>query len=85
MNVEIRSIQKTLYGANEAKLRENNIVLFNLNEHDEKNHDKDAVMEIFKNIKDSSIKNNEVMQIFRQGKKVIGSNKVKFNNSTAKA
>ncbi|ESN94618.1 hypothetical protein HELRODRAFT_164483 [Helobdella robusta] len=65
VNDEVKSVQKTLTNANDMKERENNIMMFNLQETDD---DKDRVKGIIKKLS-SEVKDQDIKRIVRLGPK----------------
>ncbi|ESO11467.1 hypothetical protein HELRODRAFT_183163 [Helobdella robusta] len=65
VNDEVKSVQKTLTNVNDMKERENNIMMFNLQETDD---DKDRVKGIIKKLS-SEVKDQDIKRIVRLGPK----------------
>lgn len=85
---EVKSVQKTLLAANEKNERENNVVLFNVNESENWSLDNEVVMGILKKVAGDCLKESDVVKIRRQGKKDTDKIRpivVSLNNSMIKS
>ncbi|ESO06095.1 hypothetical protein HELRODRAFT_160229 [Helobdella robusta] len=66
---EVISVRRTIEVANEVKARENNIVLFNFSEDLDVAKDRGNVLGFLRSLTDESLKDEDILKIFRQGKK----------------
>ncbi|ESO11461.1 hypothetical protein HELRODRAFT_183155 [Helobdella robusta] len=66
---EVISVRRTIEMANEVKARENNIVLFNFSEDLDVAKDRGNVLGFLRSLTDESLKDDDILKIFRQGKK----------------
>ncbi|ESO04810.1 hypothetical protein HELRODRAFT_191734 [Helobdella robusta] len=66
---EVISVRRTIEVANEVKARENNIVLFNFSEDLDVAKDRGNVLGFLRFLTDESLKDDDILKIFRQGKK----------------
>ncbi|ESO12100.1 hypothetical protein HELRODRAFT_158525 [Helobdella robusta] len=83
INVEVKTVQKTLDEAQEIKEREKNIMMFNVTKGD---NDRDRVKEIIKKLS-SDIKDSDMKRIIRLGKRVESTNRpilIVMDNISAK-
>jgi len=70
VSVGVKSeIQRTLSSVDEMKDKENNVVMFNLEESDRSGADKEKVIALLKDITGNAINEDSVIKVFRQGKK----------------
>ncbi|ESO07470.1 hypothetical protein HELRODRAFT_169996 [Helobdella robusta] len=86
---EVISVRRTIEVANEVKARENNIVLFNFSEDLDVAKDRGNVLSFLRFLTDESLKDDDILKIFRQRKKPSVSSPsrpviVKFINLSAK-
>ncbi|ESO07147.1 hypothetical protein HELRODRAFT_170451 [Helobdella robusta] len=86
---EVISVRRKIEVANEVKARENNIVLFNFSEDLDVAKDRGNVLGFLRSLTDESLKDDDILKIFRQGKQPSVSSPprpviVKFINLSAK-
>ncbi|ESO11961.1 hypothetical protein HELRODRAFT_158326 [Helobdella robusta] len=86
---EVISVRRTIEVANEVKARENNIVLLNFSKDLDVAKDRGNVLGFLRSLTDESLKDEDILKIFRQGKKPSVSSPprpviVKFINLSAK-
>ncbi|ESO04702.1 hypothetical protein HELRODRAFT_172375 [Helobdella robusta] len=65
---DVKVVQRTLEVVNTIKERENNVIIFNLIESNRK--DNDSVSAILRSLTDNSIKDDDILRVTRQGRKI---------------